>query len=91
MALMAIRPVTCERCYNAWPSRAHVRFSTPMSSSALAPLAHKCQPAGGSSKAGLGPQLPRPAHGPQTQSRPAAGGASRSMRPGAGHAQSPMA
>ncbi len=37
-------------------------------------------------EAGVGPQLPRAAHGPQTHTGPSAGGALRGMLPGAGNA-----
>jgi hypothetical protein len=45
---------------------------------------HSLVPKGSCSRrlleAGVGPQLPRPAHGPQTHTGPSAGGASRGMR-----------
>jgi hypothetical protein len=64
-----------------------VRLSAPMSRTTHGSLGPKGRTAGGSLKAGVGPQLPLPAHDPlQTQLGPAVGGASRSIWPGAGNA-----
>jgi hypothetical protein len=58
-------------------SSARRQMTAPFKSLGRAGSCSRCH--GDSLKAGVGPQLPRPAHGPQTQSGQSAGGALRSM------------
>ena len=66
-------------------SHADIRLFAPMSSSAFGPLTaprpNRPGQAACGLKAGVGPQLQQPADGPRTQMGPAAGGASRGLRP----------